>query len=68
VDKAVNKLLAKAKKAARKIMRKLGIGKKKKKGDKDSRSDKEMKADLNKGIQEATTFMKWLNRFLEKKR
>ena len=61
VDKAVNKLLAKAKKAARKILRKLGIGKKgnkKKKGDKDSRSDKEMKSDLNKGIQEATTFIK----------
>ena len=42
-------------------MRKLGLGKKKKKkkkGDKDDRSDKEMKADLSKGISEATKFVK----------
>ncbi|HLP55499.1 MAG TPA: DUF4157 domain-containing protein [Fluviicola sp.] len=58
VDKVVRDLLKKAKRAGRKLMRKLGLGKKKKKGDKDSRTDKEMKADLNKGIQEGTSFVK----------
>jgi hypothetical protein len=56
----VNKLLKKAKKAGRKLMRKLGIGKKKKKkrGDADDRTAAEMQADLKKGIQEATMFVK----------
>ncbi|MBI3238980.1 MAG: hypothetical protein HYZ43_09105 [Flavobacteriia bacterium] len=55
----MNKLLAKAKKAARKIMRKLGIGKKK--GEKvkdDKRTDQEKKADLQSGVQEGTTLIK----------
>jgi hypothetical protein len=56
----VNKLLKKAKKAGRKLMRKLGIGKKKKKkrGDADDRTPQEMQADLKKGVQEATMFVK----------
>jgi uncharacterized membrane-anchored protein YhcB (DUF1043 family) len=50
VDGAVNKLLKKAQKAGRKLMRKLGIGKKKK--GKDTRSKKEMEADLGKARKE----------------
>jgi hypothetical protein len=61
VDKMVNKLLAKAKKAGRKLLSKLGLGKKGKKGSKpedDKRTQAEMKKDLHLGVKEGTEFLK----------
>jgi len=54
-------LLKKAKKAGRKLMRKLGLGKKKdkkKKGEKDDRSPAEMKADLAAAKKDSSEFLK----------
>jgi hypothetical protein len=59
VDKVVRDLFKKAKRAGRKLMRKLGIGKKKKgsKPENDTRSQAEMKKDLDLGVQEGTKFI-----------